>query len=253
MEPDIPQDTKGGSPMTLKETITLFGYHQRSNLRARTARSYQLLLQQSNESGLRNLTFWPGSSWSHDWGLRRRFRFSGFDHNVSPADRFDLWHNPFANIFTLRFFHHFFVSGIVGGIAPFGNSGAIKNGGRRITFPLGNTGKGSLWRRIEDGEPKVMPLWLLFKRFWIIQSMFSFRKDISSGLKIAETGSSEKQIVPFLSVELKIWALEVPTKNIKITKNIMNFIMVLRIWMLQFDFPITISKIHRKSNFYDTY
>jgi hypothetical protein len=62
----MPQDTKGGSPMTLKEAITLFGYHQRSNLRARTARSYQLLLQQLNESGLRNLTFWPGSSWSHD-------------------------------------------------------------------------------------------------------------------------------------------------------------------------------------------
>ena len=31
--------------MTLKEAITLFGYHQRSNLRARTVRSYQPLLQ----------------------------------------------------------------------------------------------------------------------------------------------------------------------------------------------------------------
>jgi hypothetical protein len=27
--------------MTLKEAITLFGYHQRSNLKARTVRSYQ--------------------------------------------------------------------------------------------------------------------------------------------------------------------------------------------------------------------
>ena len=31
--------------MTLKEAITLFGYHQRSNQRARTVRSYQPLLQ----------------------------------------------------------------------------------------------------------------------------------------------------------------------------------------------------------------
>ncbi len=31
--------------MTLKEAITLFGYHQRSNLRPRTLRSYQPLLQ----------------------------------------------------------------------------------------------------------------------------------------------------------------------------------------------------------------
>ena len=31
--------------MTLKEAITLFGFHQRSNLRARTVRSYQPLLQ----------------------------------------------------------------------------------------------------------------------------------------------------------------------------------------------------------------
>jgi integrase len=31
--------------MTLKEAITLFGYHQRSNLRARTVRSYQPILQ----------------------------------------------------------------------------------------------------------------------------------------------------------------------------------------------------------------
>ena len=45
MESDIPQDTKGGSLMTLKEAITLFGYHQRSNLRNRTVRSYQPLLQ----------------------------------------------------------------------------------------------------------------------------------------------------------------------------------------------------------------
>jgi len=45
MGPDIPQDTKGGITMTLKEAITLFGYHQRSNLRARTVRSYQPLLQ----------------------------------------------------------------------------------------------------------------------------------------------------------------------------------------------------------------
>jgi integrase/recombinase XerD len=45
MGPDIPQDTKGGSPMTLKEAITLFGYHQRSNLKPRTVRSYHPLLQ----------------------------------------------------------------------------------------------------------------------------------------------------------------------------------------------------------------
>ena len=45
MGPDIPQDTKGGITMTLKEAITLFGYHQRSNLRARTVQSYQPLLQ----------------------------------------------------------------------------------------------------------------------------------------------------------------------------------------------------------------
>ena len=32
--------------MTLKEAITLFGYHQRSNLKTRTVRSYQPLLQQ---------------------------------------------------------------------------------------------------------------------------------------------------------------------------------------------------------------
>jgi len=32
--------------MTLKEAITLFGYHQRSNLKSRTVRSYQPLLQQ---------------------------------------------------------------------------------------------------------------------------------------------------------------------------------------------------------------
>jgi integrase/recombinase XerD len=31
--------------MTLKEAITLFGYHQRSNLKARTVRSYQFLLK----------------------------------------------------------------------------------------------------------------------------------------------------------------------------------------------------------------
>ncbi len=46
MGPDIPQDTKAGFPMTLKEAITLFGYHQRSNLKSRTVRSYQPLLQQ---------------------------------------------------------------------------------------------------------------------------------------------------------------------------------------------------------------
>ena len=45
MGPDIPQDRKGGIPMTLKEAITLFGYHQRSNVRARTIQSYQPLLQ----------------------------------------------------------------------------------------------------------------------------------------------------------------------------------------------------------------
>jgi integrase/recombinase XerD len=45
MGPDIPQDKKGGIPMTLKEAITLFGYHQRSNLKPRTVRSYQPLLQ----------------------------------------------------------------------------------------------------------------------------------------------------------------------------------------------------------------
>ncbi len=37
---------KGGSPMTLKEAITLFGYHQRSNLKPRTVKSYLPLLQQ---------------------------------------------------------------------------------------------------------------------------------------------------------------------------------------------------------------
>ncbi len=31
--------------MTLREAITLFGYHQRSNLKPRTLRSYQPLLQ----------------------------------------------------------------------------------------------------------------------------------------------------------------------------------------------------------------
>jgi len=45
MGPDIPQDKKGGIPMTVKEAITLFGCHQRSDLRARTVRSYQPLLQ----------------------------------------------------------------------------------------------------------------------------------------------------------------------------------------------------------------
>ena len=45
MGPDTPQDKKGGSPMTLKEAITLFGCHQRSNLRPRTVKSYQPLLQ----------------------------------------------------------------------------------------------------------------------------------------------------------------------------------------------------------------
>jgi integrase/recombinase XerD len=45
MDPDIPQGMKGGIPMTLKDAITLFGYHQRSNLRPRTVRSYQPLLQ----------------------------------------------------------------------------------------------------------------------------------------------------------------------------------------------------------------
>lgn len=45
MRSDIPQDQKGGIPMTLKEAITLFGYHQRSNLKPRTVRSYQPLVQ----------------------------------------------------------------------------------------------------------------------------------------------------------------------------------------------------------------
>jgi hypothetical protein len=45
MGPDIPQDKKGGITMTLKEAITLFGYHQRSNVRAITVRSYQPFLQ----------------------------------------------------------------------------------------------------------------------------------------------------------------------------------------------------------------
>ena len=45
MRPDIPQDMKGGIAMTLKEAITLFGYHQRSNLKPRTLRSYHPLLQ----------------------------------------------------------------------------------------------------------------------------------------------------------------------------------------------------------------
>ena len=36
---------KGGIPMTLRDAITLFGYQQRSNLRPRTVRSYQPLLQ----------------------------------------------------------------------------------------------------------------------------------------------------------------------------------------------------------------
>jgi integrase/recombinase XerD len=44
MGTDIPQDKKGGFPMTVKEAITLFGYHQRSNLKPRTVRSYQPLL-----------------------------------------------------------------------------------------------------------------------------------------------------------------------------------------------------------------
>jgi site-specific recombinase XerD len=45
MGPDILQRQKGGTTMTIKEAITLFGYHQRSNLKARTVRSYQPLLQ----------------------------------------------------------------------------------------------------------------------------------------------------------------------------------------------------------------
>ena len=45
MGPDIPRDMKGGNPMTLKEAVTLFGYHQRSNLKARTVKSYKPLLQ----------------------------------------------------------------------------------------------------------------------------------------------------------------------------------------------------------------
>jgi integrase len=45
MGPDVPRDKKGGIPMTLKEAITLFNYHQRSNLKPRTVRSYQPLLQ----------------------------------------------------------------------------------------------------------------------------------------------------------------------------------------------------------------
>jgi integrase len=45
MGPYIPQDMKGGITMTLKEAITLFSYHQRSNLKARTVRSYQPLLK----------------------------------------------------------------------------------------------------------------------------------------------------------------------------------------------------------------
>jgi integrase/recombinase XerD len=45
MGPDIPQGKKGGIPMNLKEAITLFGYHQRSNLKPRTVRSYHPLLQ----------------------------------------------------------------------------------------------------------------------------------------------------------------------------------------------------------------
>jgi hypothetical protein len=45
MSPDIPQDKKGGITMTVNEAIILFGYHQRSNLKPRTARSYQPLLQ----------------------------------------------------------------------------------------------------------------------------------------------------------------------------------------------------------------
>jgi hypothetical protein len=53
MGPDIPQDTKGGIPMTLKEAITLFGYHQRSNLRVRTLRSYQPQVQFEYEKPLR--------------------------------------------------------------------------------------------------------------------------------------------------------------------------------------------------------
>jgi integrase len=39
------KDQKGGITMTLKKAITLFGYHQRSNLKARTVRSYQFLLK----------------------------------------------------------------------------------------------------------------------------------------------------------------------------------------------------------------
>jgi integrase len=36
---------KGGIPMTIREAITLFGYHQRSDLKARTVQSYHPLLQ----------------------------------------------------------------------------------------------------------------------------------------------------------------------------------------------------------------
>jgi hypothetical protein len=47
---------KGGITMTLKEAITLFSYHQRSNLKARTVRSYQPLLKRFQaEFGERSL------------------------------------------------------------------------------------------------------------------------------------------------------------------------------------------------------
>ncbi len=36
---------KGGIPMTIREAITLFGYHQRSSLKARTVHSYRHLLK----------------------------------------------------------------------------------------------------------------------------------------------------------------------------------------------------------------
>jgi hypothetical protein len=74
MGPDIPQDTKGGISMTLKEAITLFGYHQRSNLRARTVRSYQPLLQRL-KSSLGNVPsilldqMRYSNSWRHSRGI----------------------------------------------------------------------------------------------------------------------------------------------------------------------------------------
>jgi hypothetical protein len=67
---DIPQDKKGGIPMTLKEAITLFSYHQRSSLKARTVRSYQPLLKRFQaEFGERSFDSIGGGAMGSDFNI----------------------------------------------------------------------------------------------------------------------------------------------------------------------------------------